>query len=375
MDIFALITILGVVQGVFFALLFFTQKKGNIKANRFLGMLYLSFAISIIHFIFTHLELYQRFPHIMGVALPITLLFGPLFYFYIATLVNNKYEFKKSDILHYVPFVMVVLVNLPFYIDSTEAKLEVLHQFGCMREVFFNKIATIVQLIQFFVYLIVIVKIVNKHNESIKNRMSDIEKISLSWVRTIVYALFALHIILALFLVMNFMGYDFMELFSQFFPLLVSFCIYSVGFMALRQPVIELGNSNITVNNSKKYEKSTLTKEKADMISDSLIELMNIEKIYTNNPITLQTLAEKLEISGHHLSQVINEKFEKNFFDFINYYRIEEAKSLLLSPQKQNFTILSIANEVGFNSKSAFNTAFKKHTNKTPTQFKDSTQK
>ena len=97
---------------------------------------------------------------------------------------------------------------------------------------------------------------------------------------------------------------------------------------------------------------------------------MNKNKPYLNSSITLNNLADLCNVTSHHLSQIINDRFEKNFFDFINCYRIEEAKLNLSDPEKANLTILAISNEVGFNSKSAFNTAFKKHTNTTPSQFR-----
>ena len=78
-----------------------------------------------------------------------------------------------------------------------------------------------------------------------------------------------------------------------------------------------------------------------------------------------------MSISSHHLSQILNERIRQNFFDFVNSYRIEEAKRKLVEPATKHYSILGIAEEVGFNSKSAFNNAFKKHTNMTPTEFKN----
>jgi len=97
---------------------------------------------------------------------------------------------------------------------------------------------------------------------------------------------------------------------------------------------------------------------------------MTEEKPYFEGDLTLQKLADRLSISPHHLSQIINDKIGQNFFDFINSYRIEEAKKLLLDPRGELLTILAISEETGFNSKSSFNNAFKKYTGQTPSQFK-----
>src|SRR4030095_13495565 len=90
----------------------------------------------------------------------------------------------------------------------------------------------------------------------------------------------------------------------------------------------------------------------------------------TKGGVTLQKLAKTLAISPHHLSQIINEQLNQNFFDFINYHRIEEAKRMLVDPARPHYSILAISEEVGFNSKSAFNAAFKKHTDMTPSEFR-----
>ena len=97
---------------------------------------------------------------------------------------------------------------------------------------------------------------------------------------------------------------------------------------------------------------------------------MEIEKIYRDESISLQSLAEKIAITHHQLSQLLNEKMNKSFPDFINTYRVEEAKKLLQDPKWADRKIISIAFEVGYNTKAAFYNVFKKYTNKTPSQYK-----
>jgi AraC-like DNA-binding protein len=120
----------------------------------------------------------------------------------------------------------------------------------------------------------------------------------------------------------------------------------------------------------RRYEKSTLTLERADTYLQRLRDLMNTEKPYLDGALTLQKLAKAVAISPHHLSQTINEQLNQNFIDFINAYRIEEARRMLADPAKKHYSILAVSEEVGFNSKSAFNTAFKKHANMTPSEFR-----
>jgi AraC-like DNA-binding protein len=99
---------------------------------------------------------------------------------------------------------------------------------------------------------------------------------------------------------------------------------------------------------------------------------MEPEKIYTDGDLTIQKLAAKLSIPVQHLSQVVNEQLNQNILDFINKHRVEEAKRRLLDPASKHLSILAIAEDVGFNSKSAFNAVFKKHTKTTPSEFRKS---
>ena len=120
----------------------------------------------------------------------------------------------------------------------------------------------------------------------------------------------------------------------------------------------------------KKYEKSGLSTEKMEVYLQALLRTMETDKLYTNSELTLQGLADTLAISANHLSQLLNERLRVNFFDFINGYRVVAVKQELLNPRKSHLTILAIAFESGFKSKTAFNAAFKKHTGLLPSQFK-----
>ena len=120
----------------------------------------------------------------------------------------------------------------------------------------------------------------------------------------------------------------------------------------------------------KKYQTSALTPDRAEGILEKLLLLMQEEKVYLDPDLTLKKLSEKLFVHYNHLSQIINEKLNQSFNDFVNGYRIEEAKGKLKDPIERDKTILEIAYDVGFYSKSVFNTAFKKFTGETPSQFK-----
>ncbi len=120
----------------------------------------------------------------------------------------------------------------------------------------------------------------------------------------------------------------------------------------------------------RKYEASTLTPGKSRMYSQQLLKLIKEEKPFLDPDLSAVKLAESLGISKKHLSQVINQQFHLNFKNFINKYRVEEAKKKLLDPREQQFVIFKIALDVGFNSKSVFNEAFKKFTGMSPSEYR-----
>jgi AraC-like DNA-binding protein len=150
---------------------------------------------------------------------------------------------------------------------------------------------------------------------------------------------------------------------------LAATAIYGMGYMAFRQPLIFHGENQPRL--SAKYEGSTLTPDRGDEYLYRLRQTMENERPFLDPDLTVQKLANACTIPSYHLSQLLNERLGNTFYDFVNAHRIEEAKRLLCDPSKRHFSIFAIAQESGFNSKSVFNTAFKKLTGVPPSQFRN----
>ncbi len=155
--------------------------------------------------------------------------------------------------------------------------------------------------------------------------------------------------------------------FIYIFPIMSLF--YIIGYKVLNQPELIFGLA-VHSRNSKKYEKSSLSPELSKEYLAKLIVYMGNKKPYLNSELKLSTLASELEIHTNHLSQVINEHLNLNFYDFVNGYRIKEAMESLKDPGEQQSTILKIALDVGFNNLTSFNNYFKRITGLTPSNFK-----
>ena len=228
-------------------------------------------------------------------------------------------------------------------------------------------------------YLTVAVMTVVSHSRKVKDLNPAIVKNQLFWLRTLIAMLMVVSAAGIFRLFFNFRIGSMLLV-----PLCFSVMIYVAGYMALKHPYALAGiDEPILFDSSlereeaeagsvpvKKYEKSNLTSGRADEYLKRLLSCMETEKPYIDGDLTLQKLADKLSIPASHLSQLINERLEQNFFDFINRYRVKEVQRLFQDPSKKHYSLLAIAEEVGFNSKSTFNSAFKKYANMTPSEFR-----
>jgi AraC-like DNA-binding protein len=159
-------------------------------------------------------------------------------------------------------------------------------------------------------------------------------------------------------------------------PFGATIIIYAMAYLGLKKSETLTADDDYgsaaepDARSTKKYEKSTLTPDRAEVYLKKLVIVMERDKPYLDGDLTLSKLAAKLALPSHHLSQIINERLNQNFFDLVNAHRVEEAKRKLVDPARRHYSLLAIAEEVGFNSKSAFNAAFKKQANMTPSDFR-----
>ena len=359
----AVLNLLGAVQGVLLALALLTTKGGHQVANRLLAALTLTISIVVSGAVLLTSNYVFVFPHLSRLHQPFVFLAGPLLFFYIRELISREKKFEKKDFLHFIPFAVCLIYLLPYYFQSRTEKIKIL-SLEYIQESFgqWYYIRSALFITQTLVYLILIVFTIIKYSRGTKERNSKRDRAILFEVRFFVIASTVLWVGAILRYVTNLSGTNLLV------PLGASLLIYAMGYLKMRRPEPQTSGKEPSV---KKYEKSTLTPERSERNLDKLINFMNKEKPYTDGNLTIQKLAEQLSMPAPHLSQTINERLGQTFSDFINSYRVEEAKRKLLDPALQHLSVLGIAEEVGFNSKSSFNSVFKKHTNMTPSEFRN----
>jgi len=368
MSLVNIIIILGIAQGFFFGIILLTIKRGNRRANQVMGLLLILFAYSITPMIFIKTGFYFTYPHLFKTAHPLLFLFGPLFLLYTKILTDQDFHFKWIYLLHLTPFVLFVIYLIPVYTLSADNKIKFIQNTlgGSFK---FERIITPIQIIHLFIYMYVVNRVVARHTQNIKRSFSSIEKINLDWLKNGVWGFASVFAIMAILILIQLLFYPVIANHGgEILAIIVALVIYYIGYKGLYQPEIFTGTdeSEPVV----KYEKSTLDNEKATEYKEKLLTFMTSEKPYLDSLLTIKDLGQKITIPSYHLSQIINENFRQNFFDFINSYRIEEAKRQLHDPKNNHISIQGIAFEVGFNSKSAFNNAFKKYTDMTPSEFR-----
>lgn len=353
--------------GVFISVVLNFRKKGDFKANLLISMFVFFHSLLLLHICVNISKYSLSLPNSLFATTSFSLLYGPLLYFYFKR-ISLKYEFKIKDLIHLLPSVGLFLYFLPFYLLPVEEKLHILFN----REgLFYNVVLLVVSLkyISLIGYTFFAYKVFKR-----LEKKKDVREVWV-WKRNI--------ILLSVFYVVTYVIYSLslIQLVKSsilIYPqvLMMSLIIIYVAYTAYVQP--RVFSKKYIFNEAMlkiKYEKSGLTQGFSEDLKEQLMYLLNTEKVYRDNEITLNSLAENLGTTRHNVSQVINEHFGVNFFHLINKYRIDEAKIILKSDFNRNLKIIDIAYDVGFNNKVTFNKAFKSETSFTPSQYIDNLNK
>lgn len=370
-NIFHLIIIF---QCLFFTIYLLTHRGKKRLSNLFLMGFLLSMMITQLGGVLSHFEELRSLavanaPHVFFIEFPFNFLYIPFLFLYLVSLTTKDFSFRKVDLLHFVPFILFAILILFIGINtSADALREMLSgdsPFSTME----TQIIIFSNYFQFFCYAVASFLVLKNYRNRIKNVFSSIQNINLSWLNFVVFGFIGwkslrfTDYVLWLLTQSSFVMYLYIAA-EIMFLLFVS----SMFLWGLRQPVILTGLEEN--QNRRKYEKTSLSEEARDILKERLLHQMENHKPYLDSTLSLNDLAKNLSSPSHHLSQVINTCFNQNFFDFINSYRIRECKQLLSDKTQENKTVLEILYETGFNSKSVFNSAFKKYTGMTPTQFR-----
>lgn len=324
-------SIIGIVNSFILIIYSLLSKKGNRSSNilfaLFIFVLTLRISKSII---LTFSDGLHDF--LLTIGLSGFMAIGPVYYFFVESVSKAKFKFRWSQILHLLP--AIIFTFMWVFLDRIRNDASVWH-------IFYRTI-----MLQYMIYLTWSVYRINTgttHNVRVIRQLN----------------------IIAAFLMAIWFAYFLNEVSG--FPYISGAILYSV--LIYFTLIIVINKGYIIDLSNPKYKNTGLNIKENERIFKELNHLIISEKMYQDNTISLDKLARKLSTSTHALSQVINENYQLTFFELIGKYRIEQSKELLKESSKDK--ISEIAFEVGYNSLSAFNTAFKKSTGKTPTQYRN----
>ncbi|MGV8962082.1 MAG: helix-turn-helix domain-containing protein [Candidatus Saccharimonadaceae bacterium] len=366
---------IAVFNAFFFSLLLFQKKSRMVHDNILIvWLIYLGLFIGG-YSLYSH-ELFTQFNLLSASFVSLFMLQGVFLYLYVYRLVSKQKRFSKKILLHLLPFAAfnIYLFVASYFPDiAHEIRLENVHT--NVHHPFLFQLFLVVTLLSGPFYFLLTLRLFKKHDINIFNNFSSTDDIDLEWLRKLVIVFGMVWTALIIVTVIHHV----FNLFSMVFCtdslfLTLSIFVILIGYFGLKQKFIfEIESEpeqSVPTEEKMKYSGSTLKEDEATKYTEQLAGYMLKEKPYLNPELTLTELASQIDISTHYLSQIINEQFKLNFFEYVNHFRVEEVKSRINNPKFESYSLLGIALDSGFNSKSSFNRIFKKFTNQTPSQFK-----
>jgi len=339
------------------------------RANVFLSILLLALCFSIAHILFAglvinHLDAAAK---VYSLGDPTFFLIAPLLWFYTQELTGHTVRLSWALIIHFLPFMMIVTLSLTLRsVDPGNAFIQFLeHHHRLINVVFWLGVV-----VQFSSYQLMIRKRWVAYRVMIQQEMSNTENVDFTWVRffMFVYLLINLFFFFSLFAAIHLEDGAWLP---RTTALIFSLSVFALGYKGILQRDFFKQREKIEEDPAPMMQDipKVINKPDEQLIKRILVH-MDEKKPYLDPELTLSQLAKDLNIGRSQLSQLINDNIGDNFYDFINKYRTEEVKRLMNDPKVKNFSLLGLALEAGFKSKSTFNLIFKRFTGLTPTAYK-----
>ena len=362
--------LIGAVEGIVFGTILLQSKQKNVLANRLLaGLLFLlSYRLILQSMRLFGLGYYDTWYYFM---LDLSWANGPLLYFYVKALIRPEFGFRQKDWLHFIPVfiqigfsIFVRLQNL--YWDGTRESLSWAGYWGYVVWMNYSTIYVVASTL-IIVYARKALSLLQEEVEGIQ-----IQEERMQWIRKIVrsflvYFSIVLAILIADLLIYNVSLGNSYFYFTRFYyyPFFIGISVltYWVGIEGFKRKDEEGIQKQQVLPDAKQQQ--------LEHLAERLNKLMQKEHLYRNPTLTINELAEQLGVKGYLLSLCLKQIFQQKFSDYINGLRVKEVQHLLKDPKKAHYTLLSLAMEAGFNSKSSFNRAVKKHLGILPSAMKN----
>jgi AraC-like DNA-binding protein len=370
----------GGLQGFLLSLLLIKKRSHQIGYG-FLVTYLLVMIVQVLFKVISKVWLMENLLVYYSISSKLPLLYGPLVYLFTRNLLKQRRSQPGRDAVHFIPFVFIA--GVIFLTDRYFFP-------HWIQFLFYGAGGATIQIGSLLVYHYLALAEWQRHFERIKDYFSNIGQLRMQWLRKFIIVSFFVCTTISLLIYFMYQYHPTLHFLRWGFVLLSLF-IYWISYEAINKPVLfsaavkdDWPQKTIPVvaitpklvihKRAEKYANTGLKEEEAGRILTELEQLMQQQKVFLDPEITIDKLAASVNSNRHFVSQVLNERAGQSFYDYINQYRVNEAKRLLLTPEYSNQKIASIAYDAGFNSLSAFNDVFKKVTGTTPSQFKKDEQ-
>lgn len=384
-SLFDFLLLFAVFQGILLVIAIPLIQNANVEANRWLILSIVISSLSILFYLMSNFQVFvNRFPRIVIIHDFIYFIYAPIFYFYLIKLLYHVKFLPSKWYLHFLPFLIQFFVYLPYLIQNDKTFLLDLMEQKPMLTYTFGGTGILGLLWNLYYWnlfrkTIVAYKLEFQTNLSYEQNLNYLNTVSV--IQFVVLCFWAFSIVAIL--VGHYFNIDNIRLFENSVDLTwlaFSIITYFVGYFAIHQSeTFKAQPQKISIfddllETAVNLNQKAVTNDPEHIKKDieKLEKYMADHSPFKNPKVSLSELASQIQIPSHLLSKIINDHYHQNFFDFINHYRIEEFKKMVIDPKNQNLTFLGLAYEVGFNSKTAFNRSFKKITNQTPREYLDS---
>lgn len=376
-DIFSFVFLLGSVQGLILSGFLFGTKTNKI-ANRLLGLLTLTWSLTLIMFTFALKGFMNDYPHLLRTISHLEFAIFPLLYLFIKYLLKRYDKFNRRDLLHFIPLVFISFLFSKFYFESAETKYYLVSTNSGYYFIL-NVISDELLALQGIIYSVISLVLIKKYNTSVLNYRSNNDKLLIRFIGIGIVALFISWIIGTIAVNVDIFDiYVSVDLFIYVY-LTIVFIIYLISYVAIRSEEIyklsdeQLSDSVITASSLSHPQAEKIQSypdnPEFDQLNEKLLIYMDDKKPYLNQDLSFKDITDDLQFSRNQLSGIINQIHGVNFYEFVNTYRVNEVKMKMADPNNKQYKIMTLAHDSGFNSKASFNRIFKQFTQHTPSQY------
>lgn len=362
-DFFQVITIAAIINSLIFSV-FLLWKKENQAANYFLSLLLFSIGYSLAAQLCIDLGVYNYYPGLHWLPAKLSYCMGPALYFYVKALTMQPFVFKKASLWHFAWLILEYPHSVYHLYLGRGNPYPRLHNF--------TEAVGAYALFPLLVYAFLSYRLIKDYQKALQDQYSTTESLTLDWLHQMIRLVAVLLGTAVIIYTVDFrILYDYdMEFFEgtllQYDSILTFLFIVIIYWLSIGG----LWQSQLSLNRTFLVPLDKVNTKDYSGAIDRLVQTMEQQQLFLDPALSISKLAQQTGLAEREISNALNQQLKKNFYAFVNEFRVEEVKQRLLDEKYAHLKILSIAFDAGFNSKATFNRIFKEYTSESPKSYR-----